>query len=84
MANGNSVVSDQDFFDDETHDPLTFGNAQRIGGTAQTGEEGCQGLGKAKECSPVRGLIGDGLKLRADRTFALAEHGHALAQLLNR
>jgi hypothetical protein len=73
VAKSNRVLSDQDFLDDEAHDPLAFGDTQRISGIAQASEEGCQSLGETQECGPVCDLIGDGLKLGADCTFALAK-----------
>jgi len=79
MANGDGIVSDQDFFDHQPHDPLALGDIERLSGGAQAGKKGSQGLGEAQEYSPVGGLIGDRLQLGADRALALPQQRHALA-----
>src|ERR1700739_1705093 len=39
MTDGDGVVSDQDFFDNEAHDSLTFRDAKRFSCAAQAGKK---------------------------------------------
>jgi hypothetical protein len=84
MANGNGVVPDQDIFDHEPYDALAFSDTKRFRGSAQAGEERCEGLRQTQEGYPIVGLVGDRLQLSTERLFTMAQRRHALAQLLDR
>ena len=79
MTDGDGVIPDQDFFDNEPYDSLTLDHVQRVSSTAQAGKKRCQGLGEAQESSPVGSLISDRLQFSADRALALTKRRHALA-----
>jgi hypothetical protein len=84
VTNGDGVVPHQDVFNHEPHNALALSDTKRFGGTAQANEECCERLGQAQECSPVVGLVGDGLQLSTKPLFALAQPRHALPQLFDR
>jgi hypothetical protein len=79
MSDDDGVVTNEDLFDDEAHDALALNDVKRVGGAAQTAEEGRECLGKAQERDAIGSLISDRLQLGAQRVFALPQRGHTLA-----
>src|SRR5712692_3879702 len=84
VANGDGVVSHQDVFDYESYDSLALRDVQRLGSTAQAGEERRESLRQSREGCPIVGLVSDRLQLSTKHLFTLAQRRHALAQLLDR
>src|SRR5229473_524941 len=84
VANGDGVVSHQDVFDYESYDSLALRDVQRLGSTAQAGEERRESLRQSQEGCPIVGLVSDRLQLSTKHLFTLAQRRHALAQLLDR
>ena len=82
MPDDDGFVADEDLLDDESHDSLPLDDVKRVGGAAQTTEEGRERLGKAQERGAIGSLVGDRLQLGPQRLFALPQQRHALAQLL--
>ena len=65
MADDDAVVANEDVLDDEAYDALALDDVKCVGGTAQSGEERRESLGKAQKRSPIGGLVSDRLQLGA-------------------
>jgi len=82
MPDRNAVVADDDFLDEQSHDALAFQHAQPLGLGAQALEEFTQRVSE----SHVGGLVGQlgtqRVELRLQPRLALAQLGHAPAQLV--
>lgn len=84
MSDHDTVVANQNLLDDQTHDALPFNDIERIGGTAQSSQEGREGFGQTQQSGPIIGLVGDRLQFGAQRLFPVAQRRHAIAQLFER
>jgi hypothetical protein len=61
VSDDDAVVAYQNLLDDQTHDPLALHDVKRIGGAAQSAQEGREGLCQAQEGGAIAGLISDRL-----------------------
>src|SRR2546422_1666216 len=84
VTNGDGIFAEQNVFNQESHDSLAFDDTKRFGSAAQASKECCEGFCQAQECSAIVGLVGDRLQLSTECLLALAQHRHALPQLLDR
>ena len=84
MTDGDGVVSDQDFFDNEAHDSLTFRDAKRFSSAVQAGKKCDERFGQTQKCGPIVALVDQGLQFRTESLFALAQYRHAFPQMLDR
>lgn len=57
MVNGDHIVADLHFLDEELDNSLPFGDVQRVGGHAQPVQEPGQGLGQPQLGVPVLDTI---------------------------
>ena len=84
MTNSDGIFADQNLFNQESHDFLTFHHTKGFRSTAQASKECCEGFCQAQECSAIVGLVGDRLQLSTECLLALTQHRHALTQLIDR
>src|SRR4051794_33105264 len=82
MPDGDLVGADEDVFDEQPQDALTFGNGGGGGLGAQVGEEVLEAVGELKVDLAVGQLGVEGLNLLAQAGLAGAQPGHAGAQLI--
>src|SRR4051812_2614485 len=82
MPDGDLVGADEDVFDEQPQDALTFGNGGGGGLGAQVGEEVLEAVGELKVDLAVGQLGVEGLNLLAQAVLAGAQRGHAGAQLI--
>src|SRR5712692_8346413 len=73
VADDDSVIANEDVFDDEAHDSLALNDVERISSAAQTAEERRESLGKAQERGPIASLVSDRLQLGPQRLFTLPQ-----------
>ena len=73
MADDDSVIANENVFDDEAHDSLALNDVERVGSAAQTAEERRESLGKAQERGAIASLVGDRLQLGPQRLFTLPQ-----------
>src|SRR6266487_6104103 len=84
VTNGDGIFAEQNVFNQESHDSLAFDDTKRFGSAAQASKECCEGFCQAQECSAIVGLVGNRLQLSTECLLALAQHKHAVTQLLDR
>ena len=84
MPDDDTVLTNEDVLDDETHDSLAFDDVKRVGGAAQPAEERREGFCKAQERGAISDAVSDRLQLGAQRLFTLPQRRHAFPQLLER
>jgi hypothetical protein len=84
VTNRNRILADQNVFNQQAHDLLTFDNAKRLCSAAYAGKKCRKGFCQAQECGTIIGLVSDRLQLSSERLLALTQHGHALTQLFDR
>ena len=77
MTNGDGILADQNFFNQQSHNLLTFNDTKSFRGTAQASKECCESFCKTQECSAIIGLVGDRLQLSAECLLALTQHRHS-------
>jgi len=63
VANDDTVITNEDVFDDQAHDALALDDVKRARGTAQSGEKRGESLGQPQKRSPIGGLVSDCLQL---------------------
>jgi hypothetical protein len=76
VSDGDLVGADEDVFDEQSQDALTFGDAGCDGVVFQPGEEVLDVVGEGQIDLPVGELGVEGLDLLAEAGFAVAECGH--------
>jgi hypothetical protein len=76
VPDGDLVGADEDVFDEQPQDALTFGDAGCGGLVLQSGEEVLDVVGEGQIDLPVGELGVEGLDLLAEAGFAVAEFGH--------
>ena len=84
MTNDDGVVTNQDIFDQQAHDPLPFLYIERFGRRPQAGEEASECFGKAKVGGAFLLLIDKGLELGLRGLLALTQRRHSFSKLVNR
>ena len=57
MTNHNRIVADQNVFNQQSHNFLTFNDAKRFCSAAQAGKKSREGFCQAQECGTIIGLI---------------------------
>ena len=84
MADGYTVLVDQNLLDQQAEDLLALGDVESFGRLAQTLQEAGQGFGQPQH----RGLLGrpipQGLQFALQALLALTQAGHAAAQVVER
>jgi hypothetical protein len=71
VTNRNRIFADQNVFNQQAHDLLTFDNAERLCSAAQAGKKCREGFCQAQECGTIIGLVGDRLQLSSECLLAL-------------
>jgi hypothetical protein len=84
VTNRNRIFADQNVFNQEPHDFLTFHDAKRVCSAAQTGKKCREGFCQAQECGMIVSLVSDRLQLGTEYLLTLTQHKHALTQLFDR
>jgi hypothetical protein len=84
VTNRNRIFADQNVFDQQPDNFLTFNDAKRLCSTAQADKKWREGFCQAQECGTIIGLISDRLQLSTECLLALTQHRHALTQLFDR
>src|ERR1700730_2295988 len=84
VTNGDGIFSDQNFFNQESHDSLAFDDTKRFGGAAKASKEHGEGFCQAQESSAIVGLVNDRLQLSTECFLALLQQRHSLPQLFDR
>jgi hypothetical protein len=84
VPNGNAVVLDQDFLDDQADDPLSLRNVEGASRATQLGEECRERLRETQIDSAIVDLIKDPLQFRLQRVFALPQFRHSAPQFIER
>jgi hypothetical protein len=82
VTDGDRIVIDQHFLDEQADDPLAFADIEGLRRFVQSLEECRQGFGQAQERHAVGSLIADRLELGAHALFAAPQFGHAAPQLV--
>jgi hypothetical protein len=59
VTNSDGIFTDQNFFNQESHDSLAFDDTKRFGGAAQASKECGKGFCQAQESSAIVGLVND-------------------------
>jgi hypothetical protein len=76
VPDGDLVGADEDVFDEQSQDPLTFGDVGCGGLVFQSGKEVLNVVGEGQIDLPVGELGVEGLDLLAQAGFAVSEFGH--------
>jgi hypothetical protein len=76
VPDGDLVGADEDVFDEQPQDALTFGDVGCGGLVVQSGKEVLDVVGEGQIDLTVGELDVEGLDLLADASFAVAEFGH--------
>jgi hypothetical protein len=84
VPDDDAFVLDQDFLDDQSHDPLSLLIVEGIGRATQLGEECRESLGKTQIDGAVIDLIEDRLQCGLHGVFALPQFRHSSPQLIER
>jgi hypothetical protein len=84
VTNRNRIFADQNVFNQQADEFLTFNDAKRLCGAPQAGKKCREGFCQAQECGTIIGLVSDRLQLGGACLLALSQHGHALTQLFDR
>ena len=66
MTNHNRIFADQNVFNQQSHNFLTFNDAKRFCSAAQAGKKSREGFCQAQECGTIIGLISDRLQLSTE------------------
>jgi hypothetical protein len=84
VANRNRIFADQNVFNQQSYDFLTFNDAKRLCSAAQADKKCREGFCQAQECGTIIGLISDRLQFSTECLLALTQSRHALTQLFDR
>ncbi|MGB0091380.1 MAG: hypothetical protein WBP81_02420, partial [Solirubrobacteraceae bacterium] len=86
MADRDVVVlaADQDFADDEPQDALLSGDVELVQAVGEAAEEAFEGVGELEVGGGVVQLGVEAVELGLERALALAQRGHAGAELVER
>src|ERR1700720_4858335 len=84
VSDNDSVVADQDLFDQQSDHALTLDYVESFGRRAQTGEKRGQRFSETQIGGALGRLVCDRLQLGAGRVLASTQLGHAVAQLIER
>jgi len=84
MADGDAVVGDQNFPDQQPENFPALSDIEGFGGPAQTLQETRQGLGQPQHGGLVGRPIPQRSQFALQALFALAQAGHAAAQVVER
>ena len=84
MTDDEPIIANEHVLDHQTDDALPLDDVKRVGGFTQSREKGQQRFRETQVRRSFSSLFGDRLPLRPQRTLALTQGRHPLAQLLQR
>jgi hypothetical protein len=77
VTNGDGILANQDFSNQQSHDFLAFRDTKTFCGAAQARKECGESFCQAQECGAIIGLVGDRLQLSTECLLTLTQHRHA-------